>query len=192
MLAKVFAVLAGEHFRREVVLVMMQVLREDGPTSCSFLQAPEGGDRDVPELQAAVDEFNHFLVTRYAEGYLTGEGQERPALVQAIAQEFGRELRNALSPEDMAEVLARNATQADPQICHSHDFCDANMVMLAAFERLGFTEDDVLPDGSRWPRVADAMRSLWNDAWSDAKANGFAVEAPERAAVLRSPGGMSM
>lgn len=183
MLAKVFATTIEKDFGLKITLVTMDIVHENGPVPHSFLLAPEGSDQRVPEVHAAIDEYNHFLVTRYADGYLAGELLEPQALIHAIALMFGRELRDALNPEQMDEVLARNAVETDSQICHSHDFCDANMVMLAAFEKLGFTEDDVIPDHSRWPRVMEAMCGLWSAAWDEAKGRGFAIEALSRAVV---------
>jgi hypothetical protein len=56
---------------------------------------------------------------------------------EQLATEFVDELRDQLTPAEFAEVRKRNAAETNPLICHSHDFCDANMVMLDAIERLG-------------------------------------------------------
>jgi hypothetical protein len=61
-----------------------------------------------------------------------------------------------LTPEEWVEMRKRNAVQTDSAICHSHDFCDANMAMCEAFESVT----------GRTPDVDDeAISKLWNDAW---------------------------
>ncbi len=45
-------------------------------------------------------------------------------------------------------------------ICHSHDFCDANMVMLEAAESLGLHQG---------PPTKDEDVALWDKAWSKAQ-----------------------
>lgn len=70
-----------------------------------------------------------------------------------------------------AEVEARsktsesqNAERSNPDVCHSHDYCDANMIMHAAGIRAcGWAED--------WD--LDEVSILWNDAWELAQAGGF-------------------
>lgn len=79
-----------------------------------------------------------------------------------LAKAFVDELMAELSAKDFVSMMYRNA---EPEYdgtgsCASHDFCDANMVMLAAWEKLGYGEMD--PSSS-----ADA--SVWNEAWSIAK-----------------------
>jgi hypothetical protein len=73
---------------------------------------------------------------------------------QTIADTFVRLLRAELSPAAFAEMQRRNRT-APAGVCASHDFCDANMVMLAAFEA-----HELVPD------MDDP--TLWNAAWERA------------------------
>lgn len=79
-----------------------------------------------------------------------------------LAKKFVDLLLLELDAKDFIKVLYRNA---EPEYestgsCASHDFCDANMVMLDAWGYLGYGEFD--PNSS-----ADA--SVWNDAWHIAK-----------------------
>ena len=53
--------------------------------------------------------------------------------VDSLAIEFCDELRATLTPEKMQDVVSLNAMEADPNVCHSHDFCDANMVLNDVF-----------------------------------------------------------
>lgn len=85
--------------------------------------------------------------------------------VPALARQFCLVLRDTLSPTQMAEVVRRNAAQPDPSICHSHDFCDANMAMAEAWEMLS-----TVPCGADCP---DAVNAIWSAAWDLAKDNDF-------------------
>jgi hypothetical protein len=66
-----------------------------------------------------------------------------------LARAFSRHLRATLTTRELAEVIARNKTVTSPSVCHSHDFCDANVVALGALaelfgipaERIVLTED---------------------------------------------------
>lgn len=89
---------------------------------------------------------------------------------QALAYAFAAELRKELGDEKVAEAVRRNAEPRYVASCASHDFCDANMVMAAAFEQVIGREFEV---GSE----ADA--ELWNRAWDVARESGFSV--PEAA-----------
>lgn len=86
---------------------------------------------------------------------------------RTLADEFSRRLRDALTVDELAEVVAANARERSPLICHSHDYCDANQVMLDAEEAIGlesFPEDE---------RERAEERSLVDEAWCIAKARGF-------------------
>jgi hypothetical protein len=87
----------------------------------------------------------------------------------ALAACFARRLRSELTAAQMTKVVNRNRAQPDADWCASHDFCDANMTMLAAFsEALGREPD--LED----QRDLDTM----NSAWSIARATGYDAPAP--------------
>jgi len=95
-----------------------------------------------------------------------------------VAVAFARELRKELTTVDFREVIRRNKTPEYASLCcASHDFCDANMVMHAAFERLGLkTYVDMEPndDGTETPEQLAAM-DLWNAAWDIAKVSNFKI-----------------
>lgn len=91
--------------------------------------------------------------------------------IQAVAREFSRELRATLTAEQIAQAVALNAAEpADSPVCHSADFCDSNMCMAAAIQRVcHVSEDDILNDPT------DYLSNLWNAAWAVAEAGGFAT-----------------
>lgn len=111
-----------------------------------------------------------------------------PVQVYILAMAFASKLREWLSPEVMSEVVARNAASTDPLVCASHDFCDANMAMAAAFEathgRETFLPCDV-ESGVCTEEQCNADLTLSNSAWSLAKAAGFDPEQVETRADVR-------
>lgn len=66
-------------------------------------------------------------------------------------------------PDFWNQMLADNAAETHKDVCHSHDWCDANMAMDAAFRFYGL---DPLPDVSS--AEAARMMNLWNAAWESA------------------------
>lgn len=82
-----------------------------------------------------------------------------------IAAAFANVLSGWLTEEQWAEMQALNAIEpAGSDICHSHDFCDANMAMHEAMASLGVDVDrDWAGD--------DEMCALWNASWDHARKN---------------------
>lgn len=89
-------------------------------------------------------------------------------LGQVIARQFCVLLREYLGDEKVNVAAALNDAEKDSGVCHTHDFCDANMVMDEAFRKIGRPIKEVPPD--------DATTDLWNGAWGMAKAAGFVPE----------------
>ena len=93
-----------------------------------------------------------------------------------------------MTREQVVEVDALNATEPDEwkdKICHSHDFCDANMSMLEAWGRVVNTVDgEHLEDGDDGYIDMDCDKRdiavLVNRAWAMAKARGFYVPNPDQ------------
>ena len=97
------------------------------------------------------------------------------AIEYQLAADFSRGLNEYLTEDKMAEVIARNATEAyQDGACATHDFCDANVFMLEAFQKvLGreytFYNSDI--EGSDKENENDTC--LWNKAWEIARDNNF-------------------
>lgn len=92
--------------------------------------------------------------------------EERDQVTRRLSREFCELLAETVVANggSVEEVVRRNRDDAVPGICHSHDFCDANIVMETAFtQTLNRT-----PDLS-----SDLDTKLWNEAWNEAKRNGF-------------------
>ena len=78
--------------------------------------------------------------------------------VPALAKEFIRVMRSYLTKKQMDEVVKRNLDEPKgSRVCHTHDFCDANMAMDEAGKNLGVKFVPNLDD--------DRYAKLWSDAW---------------------------
>lgn len=82
-----------------------------------------------------------------------------------IAAAFRAAMVAELGRDTCAAIDAANKAEASTGICHSHDHCDANMLMLDAIESVMGEMDMGSPEHT----------SLWNAAWDKAKAAGFAA-----------------
>lgn len=77
--------------------------------------------------------------------------------IEILAKAFSAKLTERIG-EELRIVVARNCSEKDSSICHSHDFCDANVAMIEVFEEHGLTFYNI---------------DLFNKAWNKAKANNF-------------------
>ena len=107
---------------------------------------------------------------------------------EVLAVDFSTILNDWLTPEEMAEVRRRNDLETNANICHSHDFRDANMAMDEAMRKYtGRDTSDLICEDTKicTPQEIEVVCSLWNQAWDIAKKGGFSVpkleaqEAPE-------------
>lgn len=85
--------------------------------------------------------------------------------IAKIAMLFSYELRRALDECELKIVVFENEREKNPAICHSHDFCDANMLMHSAFVAVVGHEPDLMNDDL----------NIWNAAWDLAKKNKFII-----------------
>jgi hypothetical protein len=80
-----------------------------------------------------------------------------------LARAFSRRLQATLTARELAEAIALNKVETSPDVCHSHDYCDANMVMLDALaDLMSVGADDVDLEGS-----ADLMNRAHNIAYAN-------------------------
>ena len=80
----------------------------------------------------------------------------------AIARAFDAKLRADIGACAYAEVVRRNRTLEYDCACASHDFCDANEVMDAAF--LIVMGRSTIPDDEE-AFISQEDADLWNHAW---------------------------
>lgn len=91
---------------------------------------------------------------------------ESAPIADRIAAAFAVQLFSDIGAADMGQVRGRNASPAYHwPICASHDFCDANETMAAAF--LEVMGRDILPDDDSG--MTDSDCALWGQSWSIAK-----------------------
>ena len=102
---------------------------------------------------------------------------EMPTAEQ-VAKAFAAKLTLILGKKKIAELNRRNTPEDRARgICHSHDFCDANMVMLAAIDPLVGASGN----SDTWQEEMDArdneeeaaINTLWNEAWNMAAQANF-------------------
>ena len=84
--------------------------------------------------------------------------------IQTVARAFVESLRERLTAAQWDAMVAANAAETDPNICHSHDYFDANEYMAGAI-----SDVDGTPDAPERPEDEDAYFDLWNAAWNHAK-----------------------
>ena len=84
-----------------------------------------------------------------------------------LAKLFSELLIKEIGKDNVKEAIARNIASNQIGVCHSHDFCDANMVMLDAWCKLNKKNSD----GFFYDDVYDTV----NIAWNEAIANNFYV-----------------
>lgn len=101
-----------------------------------------------------------------SNGAILPEGEA--GIIEAISHEFAIRLSMEIGDDNLREVVRRNATpDYAPTCCASHDFCDANMVMLDAMRAWGhylFT-----PEGD----ISDDETRICSAAWDQAKEYRF-------------------
>lgn len=94
----------------------------------------------------------------------TNQKTEFPALKESLARKFSAIMRDWLTPQQMAEVIRLNKTEAYLGACATHNYCDSNMAMAEAFESVIGREPDV---------SSDSDCDMWNHAWDIAQENEF-------------------
>ena len=78
--------------------------------------------------------------------------------ITTAAELFCRELSFAI-PQHMPEVIRKQVTQPEAGTCYTHDFCDANEVMLTAFDEAFGSGEALKPENA----------VHWDAAWYLAK-----------------------
>lgn len=87
-----------------------------------------------------------------------------------LADLFSERVKTLLDRAQFNAVLDRNGHDGPgSSVCHTHDFCDANMLMAAAWQEFFGSP---VPLGDDW---TDEDAEVWNDAWAIAKAAKFFI-----------------
>ena len=82
-----------------------------------------------------------------------------------LAQVFSEKVQETLTAAQFREAVYLNKVDGPHSpVCHTHDYCDANMLMAAAWEDFFGQAPDV---------ASEADAAIWNEAWAIAKAADF-------------------
>lgn len=92
--------------------------------------------------------------------------------VASLAGRFADLLHDAMTPEQWGEMRRRNAFEAHPGVCHSHDFLDANTIMFAA----GGGETGLFASPEDF---SEEQAALWDSAWELAMQGWLTAEPIE-------------
>lgn len=87
-----------------------------------------------------------------------------------VARKFSELLLAELGRETLLKIVHENMSEENPEICHSHDFCDANEVMNDALEWFDF---ELYSDSG----LNQETEKVFSAAWKIAKANNFFLPA---------------
>lgn len=85
---------------------------------------------------------------------------------EALAKVFADKIAQTHTSEACEQIVRRNRNEEDAGICHSHDFCDANELMMRAYcEVFAITEEEF--------DMTEEIASNINEAWAIARINEF-------------------
>jgi hypothetical protein len=93
----------------------------------------------------------------------------RLSLIDMIGNEFARQLKRYLSDEQWEVMRQRNRANIGGPSCASHDFLDANVVMIDAFAEVMGREPTLNEDTPESEAQQAAALDLMNLAWFHAK-----------------------
>lgn len=148
---------------------------ESTKTGFTSREAAEAWGRTKPSI---MHRFSHAMV--YTKDISHTFRRAEVVDPKAVAVAFSKVLKSWLTNDQMVKVLMLNRKEKDQLVCHSHDFCDANMAMDAAIKKVAPAfykaawADNRKTDGEG--KVWSKMNTIWNRAWSIAKTNYFFVE----------------
>lgn len=94
---------------------------------------------------------------------LTRNDMEAPTAVD-LAKAFIDKMIDAFTGEEWTLMIDRNRVELNPRTCHSHDFCDANQVMLDAMDSLGIPYEGI--DWNDDNSVTRIVNEAWTIVWA--------------------------
>jgi hypothetical protein len=78
--------------------------------------------------------------------------------LQKVAEHFVSRLREELTHEEFEAMRVANSAEASSRFCHSHDYCDADMIMFETIEEVTGISPIV-------PHL-DHPRPVWRESWA--------------------------
>lgn len=104
----------------------------------------------------------------YSEPIKTKRGKTVDKL--EMAKSFSKKLVECHRAEQMVDIIISNRHEENEGVCHSHDYCDANMIMAEVFDENNLSMEDA------------KNYQLWNEVWDLAKKNEFFYKMSEEKA----------
>lgn len=96
-----------------------------------------------------------------------------------LAVIFSRRLKEYVGDDNMIEIIRLNEAEKDTSICHCHDFCDGNQIMIDALAEINGYD----PDDEKSMESFPFFEQGWNEdksklqliewAWEEARKNNF-------------------
>lgn len=122
------------------------------------------------KIDAAFNEYAGWYLHDASEIVLM-DSSEKKQLIKLVSCTFSQLLHSELSQEDMNKLQLQNLSPEykGDTVCASHNYCDANQVMINAMELNGYAYpmyDTDEPEYEAWASVIDA-------AWSLSKSKNF-------------------
>jgi hypothetical protein len=141
-----------------------------GKGQCLHCTHEPAGQAEWDQFCALMLEHHQIRVDPSIMTFLPVDGSaqsEQSAAVEApevvsLGKAFMELMLQEIGFDHLEEAMLRNRVEPSPLVCHTHDFCDANMVMADAMLEVTGKEVDVQDDG---------QRHLWNQAWEYAVRN---------------------
>lgn len=104
----------------------------------------------------------------------------RAEQVRKLADRFDQALRDQLGPIGYGQMIVDNLIETNPSICHSHDHCDSNQVMLDCLAMIwdcDLNDPDLLaPD--IWDLALDTIDLAWELWKARTQAHSLSANQP--------------
>lgn len=136
----------------------------------AFVLVTDCADASLPAADASKvsigiydsDRVRNLVGEQQEAGVTNGSAEEcgktaARLVVKALGDAFAEELMATIGPKFYSQVRSRNEKETLEGVCHSHDFCDANEVMLNALTRFNI--------GPEFDPADEHHCALWNAAW---------------------------
>lgn len=124
-------------------------------SGCSRFEADPEKDYGVPDDFARAMGIINMHLRQWAQDELDP--------VKKLARAFSARINNDLDPYEIVEVIMRNRSEPESQVCHTHDFVDANMIMAEACRDIGLDPEEAFGDAQ------SDISETWSAAWALAK-----------------------
>ena len=145
---------------QEVHVTVRLILSMD--SALSKLQIQDGINAGLKEAFPDMQDVSFLDIKEEGEIYQA----EEDSRIEELKSAFIQVIQAWITAEDRTTIDLLNKNETDKNVCHTHDFCDANMAMDEAFQDVFDREFNL--------NSQDDMNMV-NLAWDKAKEQGFSV-----------------